>query len=131
MPVFDGYEPPELVEAAERFVSKMNENDLHAELDVSERNFSSESRSQLAEAIFDAFRQRGESSEDAAEEAGADLCAITGGDAAALRTLITYAKNNPGLLKEAAIVLIETNPEIVEQLSPRLREGIASKLGDR
>ena len=131
MPDFDGYEPPDVIDAAERFVSKMNESELHAEIDATERALSPQSRAMLAEAIFDAFRQRGESSEDAAEEAGADLSAIAGGDESAIRTLIGYAKKNPGLLKEAAVALIENHPPIVGQLSAGLREGIAAKLGDR
>lgn len=131
MPDFERYEPPDVIDAAERFVSKMNESELHAEIDATERALSPQSRAMLAEAIFDAFRQRGESSEDAAEEAGADLSAIAGGDESAIRTLIGYAKKNPGLLKEAAVALIEQHPPIVDQLSAGLREGIAAKLGER
>lgn len=114
--------------SAEKFVSKMSESDLNAALEESEKTMSARSRALFVEAIFDAFRGRGESSEDAAEAAGADLNALANGDESAVQTLIGYAKTNQGLLKEAAIVLIEEHPEIVVELAPVLREGIASKL---
>ncbi|MFN2449303.1 MAG: hypothetical protein ABR508_05845 [Candidatus Baltobacteraceae bacterium] len=128
MSPFGNYDPADVADAAEKFVSKMNERDLSDALEQSERTMSAPSRALFVEAIFDAFRQRGESSEDAAEGAGAELRAITGGDEFAVRTLIAYAKTNPGLLKEAAIVLIEDHPDVVEELCTPLREGIAAKL---
>ena len=112
--------------SVDKFVSKMSESDLNAALEQSEQTMSAHSRALLVEAIFDAFRGRGESSEDAAEAAGADLAALANGDESALRTLIGYAKTNQGLLKEAAIVLIEEHPEIAGELAPVLRDAIAS-----
>lgn len=85
-------------------------------------------RAQLVEAIFDAFRHRGESSEDAAEGAGAALEDLTRGDESAVRALIDYAKKNAGLLKEAAILLIERHPGIVPELAPQLSGGIIERL---
>jgi hypothetical protein len=42
-----------------------------------------------------------------------------------------YARANPGLLKEAAIVLIEKHPEVVDQLAPEFADGIAARLRER
>jgi len=131
MSVFGNYDTADVVDAAEKFVSKMNERDLGAALEQSERAMSAPSRALLVEAIFNAFRQRGESSEDAAEGAGADLSAIASGDESAVRTLMEYAKTNPGLLKEAAIVLIEDHPHVLAELDAQIRDGIAAKLAQQ
>ncbi|HET7814834.1 MAG TPA: hypothetical protein VFL13_10725 [Candidatus Baltobacteraceae bacterium] len=128
MSVFGNHDAAGVAEAAEKFVSKMNESDLNAALEQSEQTMSAHSRALFIEAIFDAFRGRGESSEDAAEAAGTDLASLSNGDESAVRTLIEYAKTNQGLLKEAAVVLIEEHPAIVGELAPALRDGIAAKL---
>jgi hypothetical protein len=131
MALFGNHDSADVAEAAERFISKMNERDLTVALEESERAMSASSRALFVEAIFDAFRQRGESSEDAAEGAGADLAAITRGDESAVRTLIEYAKSNAGLLKEAAIVLIEEHPHVASELSRAITDGIAERLSAR
>lgn len=128
MSVFGNYASSEVVDAAEKFISKMDERDLAAAVEQSERTMSSRGRTLLAEAIFDAFRQRGESSEDAVEAAGTTLDAISNGDESALHALIAYAESNPALLKEAAIVLIEEHPQIVTELAPSLADGIKQRL---
>lgn len=128
MSVFGNYASAEVVDAAEKFISKMDERELTAAIEQSERAMSAQGRALLVEAIFDAFRQRGESSEDAVEAAGTTLDAITRGDGSSLRALMEYAKSNAGLLKEAAIVLIEQRPEIVSELAPALADGIAQRL---
>ncbi len=128
MSVFGNYASAEVVDAAEKFISKMDERELTVAIEQSERAMSAQGRALLVEAIFDAFRQRGESSEDAVEAAGTTLDAITRGDESSLRALMEYAKSNAGLLKEAAIVLIEQRPEIVSELAPALADGIAQRL---
>ena len=128
MSVFGGYAPAQVVDAAERFISKMDERDLAPAIERSERAMTQEHRALLVESIFDAFRARGESSEDAAEGAGADLGAIGRGESAAVSALIAYARSNAGLLKEALIELIERRPELAAHLSPDLANGIAERL---
>jgi hypothetical protein len=125
---FGNYASAQVVDAAEKFISKMDERDLAAAVEQSERGMAAQSRALLVEAIFDAFRQRGESSEDAVEAAGTTLEAIRSGDESAVRSLLTYARNNAGLLKEACIVLIELQPAIVSELAPALSDGIARRL---
>ncbi|HKU66428.1 MAG TPA: hypothetical protein VJP85_01485, partial [Candidatus Baltobacteraceae bacterium] len=69
-------------------------------------------------------------SEDAAEGAGTTLDAISRSDGEAVRKLLSYARTNAGLLKEAAIGLVERDPVILEQLSPQITGGIAARLGE-
>jgi hypothetical protein len=128
MSVFGNYASAEVVEAAEKFISKMDERDLAAAIEQSERTMSADGRARLVEAIFDAFRHRGESSEDVAEAAGTPLEAMTRGDDPAVRSLLSYARTNPGLLKDAATALIERSPAILEELPPQISDGIARRL---
>ncbi len=131
MSVFANYARAQVVDAADKFISKMDERDLAAGIEQSERTMSPAARALFVEAIFDAFRQRGESSEDAVEAAGTALHAALRGDRSALRALVEYAKSNPGLLKEAATVLIERSPTIVDELAPALADGIAARLREQ
>ncbi|HEV3155000.1 MAG TPA: hypothetical protein VGZ02_14420 [Candidatus Baltobacteraceae bacterium] len=128
MSVFGNYASAQVVDAAEKFINKMDERELASAIEQSERTMSPGGRTLLVEAIFDAFRARGESSEDAAEGAGTSLGAIELGEPQAMRALIEYARTNTGLLKEAAIALIEREPPVVSQLSPQLANGIAQRL---
>lgn len=130
MSVFGDFASAQVVDAAEKFISKMDEQELALAIGQSERTLSADGRTLLVEAVFDAFRQRGESSEDAAEGAGTTLEAIQRHDEEAVRKLLTYARANPGLLKEAAIGLIEREPGIVAQLSPEIAGGIKQRLLD-
>lgn len=131
MSAFGNYASAEVIDAAEKFISKMDEADVASAIERSERTMSADARVLLVEAIFDAFRARGESSEDAAEGAGTTLEAIRTANSQALSALLEYARSNPGLLKEAAIMLIEQHPELISQLAPEFSEGIAARLRDR
>ncbi len=131
MSVFGNYGSAEVVDAAEKFISKMDDRDLAAAVEQSERTMSPQTRSLLVEAIFDAFRARGESSEDAVEAAGTTLDAVTRAQESAVPALLTYARSNAGLLKEATIVLIESRPAVVSELAPALADGIARRLLER
>jgi hypothetical protein len=131
MSAFGNYASAEVIDAAEKFISKMDEADVASAIERSERMMTTDGRTLLVEAIFNAFRARGESSEDAAEGAGTTVEAIGTANSQAISALMEYARANPGLLKEAAIVLIEEHPEVVSQLAPELWNGIASRLRER
>jgi hypothetical protein len=131
MSVFGNFASAEVIDAAEKFISKMDEQELASAIEQSQRTLSQNGRALLVEAVFDAFRQRGESSEDAAEEAGTTLEAIERADNDAVRKLLAYARANPGLLKEAAIGLVEREPDVLAQLSPAITGGIKQRLLDR
>ncbi len=128
MSVFGDYASSEVVDAAEKYISKMDENDLASAIEQSERAMTPQGRALLVESIFHAFRARGESSEDAAEGAGTALDAISRGEPAAIAALIAYCRTNAGLLKEAATALVEREPQLIAQLSPALADGIAERL---
>lgn len=128
---FGEYAPADVVEAAEKFISKMDDRDLAAAIEQSERTMPHEKRSLLVESIFDVFRRRGESSEDAAEGAGTTLDALAQPDDAAIASLLRYARSHAGLLKEAAMALIEREPAFLGSLPPIMSEGIARKLRER
>lgn len=131
MSVFGNYAPGQVADAAEKFISKMDEGELARAIEQSERTMSAAARSQLVEAIFEAFRHRGESSDDVIEGAGTTMDAVRNGDQSAVRALLTYANTNAGLLKEATTVLIERDPLVTGELDPLLARGIAQRLPGR
>ncbi|HZZ65648.1 MAG TPA: hypothetical protein VFE17_09130 [Candidatus Baltobacteraceae bacterium] len=131
MSVFGNYAPGQVADAAEKFISKMDEGELARAIEQSERTMSAASRSQLVEAIFEAFRHRGESSDDVVEGAGTTMDAVHNGDQSAVRALLTYANTNAGLLKEATTALIERHPMVTGELDPSLARGIAQRLPGR
>jgi len=131
MSVFGNYAAAEVALAAEKFINKMDEGELGLAVEEGEHRLSEGSRALFIEAIFDAFRQRGESSEDAAEGAGTTLAALQANHPQAIAALVAYARANRGLLKEATVNLIEREPQIVAQLSPVLADGIARRLQHR
>jgi hypothetical protein len=80
------------------------------------------------EAVFSAFRERGESSEDAVEGAGVTLDGIQGRDGRAVAAFVAYAHTNPGLLKEATTIFVEQRPDLVTELPVVLRRALADRL---
>jgi hypothetical protein len=117
-----------LVDAVEKHVAKMDEGDLAAVLHGGISSMSSPARGSLVASIFDAFRDRGESSEDAAEGANASLSAIEGGDESALGALLAYAKENTGVLKEAMTIFAEEHTEQLGALPRSLIDAISQRL---
>lgn len=117
-----------LVGTVEKLVAKMDEGDLAS---VFERDLSTmpgEAFGAFVEAIFNAFRSRGESSEDAAEGAGTTIGGIEGRDDRALAAFVSYVRANPGLLKEATTLFVEQRPDLVAALPITLRNAIAERL---
>ena len=117
--------------AFEKFIAKMDESEFAAAIAQTERSMSPSARGAFVEAILEAFRERGESSEDAAEGAGTTAEAIAARSPDAVAALLRYAQQNPGLLKESATTLIESRPELLSQFSPDRVEGISARLLQR
>jgi hypothetical protein len=117
-----------LVDAVEKHVAKMDEAQLASLLSARVAEMPVESRTALVESIFDAFRDRGESSEDAAEGASTTLDRIENGDAVAIDALIGYGRENTGLLKEALCLFAEHHAAHLGALPPTLVDGIAGRL---
>ncbi|HEY8297344.1 MAG TPA: hypothetical protein VIG32_04900 [Candidatus Baltobacteraceae bacterium] len=131
MSVFGNFPAGEVVDAAERFIAKMDDRELTDAVVRSERAMTPAGRTALVESIFDAFRERGESSEDAAEGAGVPLSSIEAGESESIAALLRYAQASPGLLKEATARFVEHHADYVGQLAPAIVDGISMKLHAR
>lgn len=131
MSAFGNFAAGEVIDAAEKYISKMDEHALASAIEQGERTMSASARTLLVEAIFDAFRQRGESSEDAAEEAGTTLDAIERSERDAVNKLLAYARANPGLLKDATVELVERDPAMLAELSPQIADAVKQRLRER
>ncbi|HEX3370074.1 MAG TPA: hypothetical protein VHS56_10910 [Candidatus Cybelea sp.] len=117
-----------LVGAVEKLLAKMDESDLAV---LYARELSSMPRDAyqaLIESVFNAFRERGESSEDAAEGAGTTLESIAQREDGAVDALLAYARANPDLLKEATALFVEQRPEHINALPASLRDALAERL---
>jgi hypothetical protein len=128
MPPFGNVPVQTLVDAVEKHVARMDDAAL---ADVLRGGVSSMPRNglhALVASIFDAFRDRGESSEDAAEGANAALDRLEGADVHAVAALIDYAQVNPGLLKEAMTHYAEEHPSELGGLPAPLVDGITDAL---
>lgn len=117
-----------LVDATERLVASMGESELNAAFSRRISTMPVDGRSALVEALFEAFRDRGESSEDAAEDSGTTLEGITRGDNDALAALLAFAGENAGLLREAVACFVAGHPDLVDALPSVIRSGIAQRV---
>jgi hypothetical protein len=128
MSLFGNVPPDALVDAVEKHVSTLDDDHLAALLRGGLNSMPQQTTGALVQSIFDAFRDRGESSEDAAEGAETSVAAIESHDPAALDALISYARANPGLLEHALIAFAEEHKDQMTGLPSDLVDGIASAL---
>jgi hypothetical protein len=126
---FGNVPPDMLVGAVEKLLAKMDETDLAAVYERELATMPHDAGAAFVEALFEAFRDRGESSEDAAEGAGAALDSIVRREAPAISALLQYARTSPDLLKEATTIFVERRPDLVESLPAVLRNAVAERLG--
>jgi hypothetical protein len=117
-----------LVGAVEKLLSKMDESDVAAYYERELSSMPADALGAFVEAVFTAFRERGESSEDAAEDAGVTLEGIERRDGRAVSAFVAYARANPGLLKEATTLFVEQRPDLVTALPVMLRSALAERL---
>ncbi|HET9031223.1 MAG TPA: hypothetical protein VFN49_13705 [Candidatus Aquilonibacter sp.] len=117
-----------LIDAVEKHVAKMDEAELSSLLATGVASMPLQARHALVSSIFDAFRERGESSEDAAEGASTALADLENGDEPALRALLRYAQENTGVLKEAMAVFAEEHPTELNALPSSFVEAVAARL---
>lgn len=123
-----GTNPGNIAEVAEKFIARMDERNLADEIALHQPAMPAQGRCALVESIFDAFRHRGESSEDVAEAAHAPLEALQRGEVSAVALLLAYVQQNTGILKEAASSLIENDPSMLASLPGTIVQGISAKL---
>lgn len=117
-----------LVGTVEKLVAKMDETDLATVYEQGVSAMPADAFGAFVEALFDAFRERGESSEDAVEGAGTTLEGIRHRDDRAVNALLDYARTNPGLLKETTALFVEQRPDLVTMLPAALYGAIAERL---
>jgi hypothetical protein len=121
--------PPEQVaEALEKHVAKMEDVTLTSLLLGALEAMPNDARRSLAASIFDAFRDRGESSDDVAEGADTTVAAIESAEVAPLVALIRYSGENTGLLKEALTLLAHEHSGALAALPRELLDGISARL---
>jgi hypothetical protein len=114
--------------ALEKLLAKMDESDLAVFYERELGAMPSDAFHAFVEAVFAAFRERGESSEDAAEGAGTTLEGIARRERGAPEALIAYARANPGLLRESTALFVRRRPDFVKVLPASLREALAERL---
>jgi hypothetical protein len=114
-----------LVDAVEKHVASMDDGALADVLRTGLTHMPGAAVAALVGSIFDAFRDRGESSEDAAEGANAALDRLERGDLPAVAALLDYARSNTGLLKDAMTRYAEVYAAQLDELPPSLIDGIA------
>jgi hypothetical protein len=117
-----------LVGTVEKLVAKMDDRELAAEYRTAVPDMPDEACGAFVESIFDAFRDRGESSEDAVEEAGTTLERVASRETDAVSALLDYAASSPGLLKESTAVFVERRPDLVHVLPRGLYDAVAQRL---
>ncbi|MHB8177008.1 MAG: hypothetical protein ACYDA5_07070 [Vulcanimicrobiaceae bacterium] len=119
----------ELVAAAEKCVASMGDALLVTDfLERAHTLLPAESRI-IIEAILQAFAERGESSDDVAEEAGLPTPWPEDTDpASTLVALLAYAARSAGLLELAVAGLLEREPTRSHLLPTRLYECIEAAL---
>jgi hypothetical protein len=117
-----------LVDAVERVVAQCDDRELADAYAESLLAMQANARDAVVEAVFDAFRERGESSEDAAEGSGVALAQIHFADPGALRALVEYAGQNADLLKEATVLFVERHPGLVDALPPLVGRALHDRL---
>lgn len=117
-----------LVDAVEKHVAKMNEDDLASHLSAAASSMPLSGRTALVTSIFAAFRERGEASEDAAEGANTTVTSLESGDEEAIVALVTYGRENAGVLKEAMRVFAETHAGELHRLPSAFLDGLGERL---
>jgi hypothetical protein len=128
MSEFENVPAVALADAARKLVARMNDADVASSLQTGLVSMPDDALRALVDSIFQAFRDRGESSEDAAEGAQASLAALIAGEQAATRLLLTYASENSGLLKDAFVLFVERHRELLHALPGALGDGVAEIL---
>ncbi|MBV8372330.1 MAG: hypothetical protein JOY69_03650 [Candidatus Eremiobacteraeota bacterium] len=125
---FGNVPPDVLVGTVEKLVAKMDERDLATIYQSELSAMPADAFGVFVEAMFNAFRERGESSEDAVEGAGTTLERVAQRDGRAVSALLEYARTNAGLLKEATTLFVEQRPDLVAVLPAMLCGAIAERL---
>lgn len=125
---FGSVPPDALAAAVEKLLAKMDETELAAFYERELSRMPPDVVGPFVEALFETFRERGESSEDVAEGAQTTTELLNTCEPAAIEALLAYARGSPGALKEAMTVFVERRPELVNSLPDTVRAALAERL---
>jgi hypothetical protein len=125
---FENVPPAVLVDAVEKLVAKMNDAEIASLLRGGIDAMPLSGVRALVASTFNAFRNRGESSEDAAEGASTQLGDVNDAQPHAVGALLLYASQNPGLLKEAVVIFAEQYAAEISSLPAGIVHGISERL---
>lgn len=117
-----------LADALEKHLATMDDADVASVVRGGLVDMPPPALAALVASIFDAFRDRGESSDDAAEGAEADIERLQRGDAVSIDALVLYAGTNTGLLKESLARYAHEYPQDVAALPGTLVDAITQRL---
>ena len=128
MSIFGTHSQNDIAGAADRFISKTDEAQLAMSVRAHYASMPADARKAMFESVLDAFRHRGESMEDVAEACGLRLENLEHGDIGDGNVFFNYVDQNPGLLKEALMTLVEERGEHAADLPRDIVAGITAKL---
>ncbi len=128
MSSFGASGPSDIATAADKFISKMDESQLAEAIERHQATMQVAGRRALVASILDAFRHRGESSEDVSEAITTGVDSLENAEVLAVAKLLRYVGENAGLLKEAVTSLLEDHPEMLPYLPMTLVDGISARL---
>ena len=127
-----GTSPEATASAASDHVANMDSGALGDHLTQSLGTMDKGSLMGLGQQLLSSFTNHPAYSGDAnsaTQDAGVSQADVASGDPGAIGTLIDYAKNNPGILQNAASHFLGNNPNAISSLAPGLLQGIMGKLG--
>ncbi|MBV9233801.1 MAG: hypothetical protein JO030_07150 [Candidatus Eremiobacteraeota bacterium] len=127
---FGNVPPGILAGAVEKLLAKTDEDELAAFYQRELSAMPADVFAVFLEAMFEAFRERGESSEDAAEGAGTTLERIAARESGAPQALLAYARSNPDLIRESTALFVERRPDLIETLPSSLQAALADRLAE-
>ena len=127
-----GASPEAAASAASDHVANMDSGALGDHLTQSLGTMDQGSLMGLGQQLLSSFTNHPAYSGDAnsaTQDAGVSQADVASGNPGAIGTLIDYAKNNPGILQNAASHFLGNNPNAISSLAPGLLQGIMGKLG--
>ena len=127
-----GADPQQAADAASDHVATMDSGQLGDHLTQSLGNMDNSSLMGLGQQLLSTFTNHAGYSGDAntaTQDAGVSQADVAAGDPGAIGALIDLAKNNSGVLQNAASQFLGNNPSALSSLPPGLLQGILGRLG--
>jgi hypothetical protein len=120
-------EPQEVADATREHVAQTDPDTLAEHLTQGAQGMDGGALATLGQTLLGALGQHG-SDPAQAQDAGVQTDAAANGDRENVMALIAHAAQNPAALRDAAVQLVERDPQILTKL-PGLAQGVLAKLG--